>query len=45
MLHNGPIRIGPYGRDAYNRLLAKVFANEQDGEETLIQEAYEKPRS
>lgn len=45
LLRNGPIRIGPHGRDVYNRLVADVFVNEQNVAETLIAEGYEKPRS
>ncbi|HWF61125.1 MAG TPA: thermonuclease family protein [Nitrospira sp.] len=45
LLHNGPIRIVPHGRDVYNRLLADVFVNEQNVAEILMQEGYEKPRS
>ena len=45
LLHNGPIRIVPHGRDVYDRLLADVFVNDQNVAETLIQEGYEKPKS
>lgn len=42
LLHNGPIRIVPHGRDVSNRLLADVFVNEQNAVEILKMEGFAK---
>jgi len=43
MLRSGPVRIVPYGRDVYDRLVADVFVGGQNVEEMLSQEGYAKP--
>lgn len=45
LLHSGPVRIVPRGRDVYDRLVADVFVNGKNVAEMLTQEGYAKPQS
>jgi endonuclease YncB( thermonuclease family) len=44
-LRRGPVRIVPYGRDVYDRLVADVFVDAHNVGELLTQEGYAKPSS
>ena len=44
-LRRGPLRIVPYGRDVYDRLVADVFVDGHNVGEMLAQEGYAKPGS
>jgi len=43
LLHDGPIRIVPYGQDVYGRTVADVFVNGRNVAEVLRQEGFAKP--
>lgn len=45
LLHSGPVRIVPRGRDVYDRLVADVFVDGQNVAEMLRREGYAKPGS
>lgn len=45
LLRSGPVRIVPFGRDIYDRLVADVFVDARNVAEMLAQEGYAKPRS
>ncbi|MEC4890434.1 MAG: thermonuclease family protein [Nitrospira sp.] len=44
LLHDGPIRIVPYGQDVYGRTVADVFVNGRNVAEVLRQEGFSKPQ-
>ncbi|MDH4185652.1 MAG: thermonuclease family protein [Nitrospira sp.] len=44
LLHRGPVRIVPHGRDVYDRVVADVFVDGQNVAEILTQEGLGKPR-
>ena len=45
LLRSGPVRIVPFGRDIYDRLVADVFVDGRNVAEMLDQEGYAKPPS
>ncbi len=45
LLHDGPIRVVPYGQDVYGRTVADVFVNGRNVSEVLKQEGFAKPQS
>jgi endonuclease YncB( thermonuclease family) len=45
LLRSGPVRIVPFGRDIYDRLVADVFVDARNVAEMLAQEGYAKARS
>jgi micrococcal nuclease len=45
LLRSGPVRIVPFGRDIYDRLVADVFVDGRNVAEMLAQEGYAKARS
>jgi micrococcal nuclease len=45
LLRSGPVRIVPFGRDIYDRVVADVFVDARNVAEMLDQEGYAKPRS
>lgn len=42
LLHDGPIRIVPFGQDVYGRTVADVFVNGRNVADVLRQEGYAK---
>jgi endonuclease YncB( thermonuclease family) len=45
LLHAGPVRIVPHGRDVYDRLVADVFVDGQNVAERLRIDGFAKPYS